>query len=595
MWSIIIGHIPMSRTDFKSVLPTLVDGICKHLEKDEHQRLLRQLMLWTLDASRDRIFAKDISEFLYGSKSGKSDPEQAARNVVRKLRKALEAFYKSVGANDTVWVGIEEQHYKLRDLTPNKEPQRTARASDLRRIVRAFCELESIDATARSKKFGEWISQQRALPLWVAANAFKNDNFDKFLDHLHENSIPLGVQDLDAIGELFDISSLLLDPLLSESVSGDSLTLDFNRDFSMIHRSKRRGKEATYLTPHRRLEGTDAAFVRLMLPSKGESDKHEHPGDEIIWVESGEIELQFELSGINVTLRESDLVHFYAEHRHKVVAKKPARCFIIRFYQIGSENTRQFLWQALEAMLSGSDGGRFTTLKNEARAWIHEILPTYRKENGEVNDLLGLARFLLRWRDFHRQSDDDRGPIDETAVTKLENALLGAGDQACLRDVAQSYGVKEFLLHSYRARAVPGLIVLRQQDFKKLSSDQAARLFQNAKQGVEYSLPWRNLSCADMSLAKVTLQPGGTTGPNFHPGFEANLILSGEVALVFDEEHSPAETMSRSAGQLCHFNSARTHRIENRGSSPAEFLVFRFHRDGDNGRFGKGSSSTAGR
>jgi quercetin dioxygenase-like cupin family protein len=572
-------QFPMAVNNFKALLPELVERICQHLEKKGHQDLLRKLKDWTLD-NKVKIFAKDISEFLYGSK----DREQPARNEVRRLRIALEAYYDRAGATEKVRVGVEEQYYKLFDATPRNDPPRLARASDLGRIVRAFCELEEIDAAARAEKFHDWLSHKRALPLWAVADTqgFKDREFDQFLDYLRDHSIPIGVEDLDAIGDLFGISSLLLDPLLSEPVTGKSLTLDFEKDFSTIPRKKPRGKDAIYFTAHRRLQGTDAAFVRLQLFRNGESDNHEHPGDEMIWIESGEVELQFELSGVNITLRDHDLVHFYAEHRHKVIARKPAKCFIIRFYQIGAENTRQFLWRALEGFLSGADDAKYAALRNEAKAWIHEILPTYRKEGREINDLLGLERFLVQWADFDTESGVKQDRVDEKTRSKLEAALLGSAGHISLKDVAQEYGVEEFLLHSYRARAVPGLIVLRSRhdDFKRLPRQQTAGLFRSAEHRVEYYLPCRNLSCADMSLAKVILEPGGTTGPNRHPGHEAILMITGEATLFSDGDDSPAEIISSSGGQLCHFNSAKMHRIVNMGSGQAEFLVIRFHRDG---------------
>jgi quercetin dioxygenase-like cupin family protein len=561
----------MTENEFKAALPVLVNKICGHLEKKERRDLLQQLKEWTLNRiNKKRIFAKDISDFLgYGSDPKKSDPEQAARNEVHWLRESLKDYYDSAGETETVHVGIEEQYYWLYDNTPRKDPPRRARASDLRRIIRAFCELEGIGAASRTERFHEWLSHESVLSLWAVAvtHGFRDKGFDEFMDYLHDHSrIPIGVEDLDAIGDLFGISSLLLDPLLSEPRPGNSLTLDFDQDFSPIPRNKPRGKDATYLTAHRRLEGTDAAFVRLKLPRKGESDEHEHPGDEMIWIESGEVEVQFQLSGVNLTLGDHDLVHFYAEHRHKVVAKKPSKCFIIRFYQIGSENTRQFLWRALEGLLSGADYGRYAASGDEAKSWIHEILPTYRKGGPEINDLLGLKRFLTRW---------------ETG-SKIKSALLDPEAPISLKDLAQKYGVEEFLLHSYRARAVPGLIVLRSRDdFELLAVDQSTRLFPNAEQRVEYYLPCRNLSCADMSLAKVILKPGGTTGPNHHPGYEAILMISGEATLYFEDEGSPAQVISVSGGQVCHFNSAKMHRLVNTGSERAEFLVIRFHRDGD--------------
>ena len=83
------------------------------------------------------------------------------------------------------------------------------------------------------------------------------------------------------------------------------------------------------------------------------------------------------------------------------------------------------------------------------------------------------------------------------------------------------------------------------------------------------------------SRQKRSCGSSSTTGPNRHPGYEAILMISGEVALYVDDEPSPAQIISHSGGHLCHFRSAEMHRIVNTGSCRAEFLVIRFHRDGD--------------
>jgi len=60
---------------------------------------------------------------------------------------------------------------------------------------------------------------------------------------------------------------------------------------------------------------------------------------------------------------------------------------------------------------------------------------------------------------------------------------------------------------------------------------------------VDFYLPIRNLSCADMSLAKVVLKAGSTTGRNHHPGYEAILMVSGEVSVFSRGIHR--KTLSR--------------------------------------------------
>src|ERR1039458_2731652 len=107
----------MTRSQFIARLPGLVARICQHLEEDSHKLLLRQLKDWTLEPGKT-IYAKDISEVLYGSK----DQPGAARTEAVRLRKALLAYYGSEGANDEAQVGVMEQSYKLYDATPKREP-----------------------------------------------------------------------------------------------------------------------------------------------------------------------------------------------------------------------------------------------------------------------------------------------------------------------------------------------------------------------------------------------------------------------------------------------------------------------------------------
>src|SRR4051812_26128320 len=98
----------MTRGQFLAALPELVEKVCSHLERDDHQRLLRKLKDWTLEPGKT-IFAEDISEVLYNSKKR----AVTARGETVRLRDALKDYYKTAGANDAVWVGVEPLHYKL--------------------------------------------------------------------------------------------------------------------------------------------------------------------------------------------------------------------------------------------------------------------------------------------------------------------------------------------------------------------------------------------------------------------------------------------------------------------------------------------------
>jgi hypothetical protein len=68
----------MSLTRFNAALPRLVEELCKHLEDDDHRKVMRQLLTWTMARqSKGKIFAHEIAGVLWGENSDRPNPSGA--------------------------------------------------------------------------------------------------------------------------------------------------------------------------------------------------------------------------------------------------------------------------------------------------------------------------------------------------------------------------------------------------------------------------------------------------------------------------------------------------------------------------------------
>jgi hypothetical protein len=312
-----------------------------------------------------------------------------------------------------------------------------------------------------------------------------------------------------------------------------------------------------------------------VLQGGGESDIHEHPGDEFVLVRSGEVEVRFEDTGLRTTLRSGEFMHYYAEQRHSAfnVGDRPAELFVVRFYQVATTGTRQAIWTSLQQALRANDP-RDAFVPAEALSWFLQMIPTYATRLvGAIQDVLGLDRFLERWLEVLGKEDLSTASI----VPPIANQLR-------IVDLSKRYGIPEYVLYSFAQPAVGNVIAVRAEDFVRVPQEVLP-------DGVEYQLPRRNLACSDISIALVTIAPTpsstldkpkhhGTTEAR-HPGFEAILVRRGRVDVYFGAEVAPACTLTADTTQLCHFDSSVAHRIENPSATEeAELLVIRFYRDG---------------
>ena len=367
------------------------------------------------------------------------------------------------------------------------------------------------------------------------------------------------------------------------------ISLNLDRDFfdpeQGTHPAKSElellGRDRNYKIPVKRLSGADASFVRLILNGRGASANHEHPGDELMLVIDGQIEVRFDGSGVRTSMNSGDIIHFYAEQRHQVLnlGAKRAEIFIVRFYQCGlprSTDTRQDVWRAVDTLLTGAAAATQTDqspapkiqLWNHARRWIRESIPHY-ASTAPSRDHLGLSRFLQEWQRLKPNGLESVSALK--ALGDVSPEILARYEWKELVELlSQLTGIGHYLLEGFACPSIPNVVFIRHNDYRVHEAHGAGG-------GVSYHLPIRNLSCSDISIAQVTLAPTSEGPMNAHPGLEAILCLQGTL-LVIDDGVPQTEVGPRG---LCHFDSSLTHRVANTSpTNAAVFLVIRFYRDG---------------
>jgi quercetin dioxygenase-like cupin family protein len=465
----------------------------------------------------------------------------------------------------------------------------SANAIEVLRLVEAMCDLQACSEPGRSRTFFERCAKDPSESA-ITVNADQHaqrarlaGQEPRFADLLNGYTYPIRFTELPLMEECFNINRLLFYPLLSTLEQGPLILLSLDRDF---HNPERRmqmqkhemgllGRNRDYATPTRRLEGADATFVRLLLGGKGASANHEHPGDELMLVLEGQVEVRFEANGMRTVMNKGDLVHFYAEQRHQVfnLGAHPAELFIVRFYQFNSPkgfDSRQDVWRAVDWLLTDSSSRRpddsGLRIMEHARHWIRECIPHY-SLSVPSRDYLGLSRFLQQWCRWKKFAPLPAG-LERDLTTLGPDALAKLEWSDLLQGFPKLLGVDRFLLEGFASPAVPNVVLVREQDFTGKDSQSGT--------GIDYALPHRNLSCSDISIARVT-QSAGSWGPrNSHPGLEAILCLEGSLTVEVDDADA-AEVGPRC---LCHFDSTVPHRVGNTGDRDATYFVIRFFRDG---------------
>ncbi len=525
-------------------------------------------------------------QFQYLGKEVKFD-----RFAIHRIRDDVKKIF---GEGQGFTIVQEKYTLKLPQPIPTSAPM-----EDFSRLLYAMFEVAGIDEKDRSTKLKERLGQE-VDGFFVLAKELqqrKIEDFDEVFRQFKKNKKRISVNDMRAIAEIFEFHPLLLYPLLIPYHDTGALALDLH-DFVHVKRMQSPEREdrstGPYSSPVKRLRLADATIGIVRLDdAHPKSDGHSHPGDEIALVLSGSIDFQLRQAGNVINLKEGDLIHFYAETEHQAFRRgKDAEMLVIRFYQTDAP-TRHALWKELKRHLVENPGG---LLPRHAAAWILQALPSYHPPSYQpiVRDELGLARMLdsiAEWKP---------GDARSSTLSAEEREALQAADPAAmsrvasLRTIAEAYDVEEFLLLGFGFPAVADKVILKRAPIK--GSSDGARSYQFEPSDfftfpkddqkfslpehppVRYRLPKRSLSCSDISIAHIELDPNAGTPRNSHPGLELIYLESGSLLITVDG--SPAVSLSADGPQLCHFESSREHTVVNPGADVAKFWVIRFYRDG---------------
>lgn len=547
-----------------------------------------------------------------------------------RIRRSLRGYYAEEGRNDPIIFQMPEGSYYITaepgvasldwSALSALEDKHNITIREFREFLESLCELEGMKAGTRNESLKKWV--QHSVPFSKELPKLRTGTeFHDFFDRLRESGEKLKFLEMRDLTKSLGIHAIMLDPLLSEPVQRECVVLQFpieeprnapNPRSTLCVKSEfvrvgqpgegSHGERVQYLIPAKRKAGADASFVHLVLQPTGHSDVHHHPGDELMLVLKGSVQVRLEDSGVQFELGMGSMTHFYAEQTHSAhnVSTGEAHLFIIRFYQRGVPGTRQEmrrgLWGALDKwsesairlqdvpwgwILEAAAGRSVRRLSREPAA--QEGIPQ------ELLNRLGLARLLKRLpappvgraRAFLRKAKGkDQKPCDSLQewLWRLEtNREIVA--TTLVPEICELFGVFDLLIWEFVFPGVTRQVVVARREADDEADDwiDLARVAGGQPAtGVTYEIPKRSLACSDITIAWLTLEPGKVTRENDHPGLELPLPVKGEATIEYAGEKEPVCTVS--ALQHCaHYNSERQHRVCNYSSSPAEMIVIRFY------------------
>jgi quercetin dioxygenase-like cupin family protein len=311
--------------------------------------------------------------------------------------------------------------------------------------------------------------------------------------------------------------------------------------------------------------------------------------------------------GTRITLTAGDYIHFHAEQCHGVVngTSEESWVLVIRsHFQEGGSRTRiskavtqacLFLKNKINRSGKIKDPAKlleFKKIRDETMGslivpWTKHIAtpPSDKILNPhKVMDTVGLGKFLCEYaadsgytiRDLvDRAKRIGFERAHNAFFSKLHHGESSSLSYEDLSTLASIYDVMTVLLCSFIFPSVDKCVTVRRSgrpedhDLAKISSQE----FRDLPEGVVYEIPCRKLAFSDVSIAFVSLDPGGSTIESRHPGTEFLLVLKGEVEVKI--KRAPE---SRTVKRYCflHFSSRVAHTVANTGDIEAEVLIVRF-------------------
>jgi quercetin dioxygenase-like cupin family protein len=402
------------------------------------------------------------------------------------------------------------------------------------------------------------------------------------------------IPSLEPLEKAYKVPQLMFNTLLSIPVKGFYRAFRGLNDFKQIQ-----GKGDSlcrYCIPEKVLRGVDNILpIYLILKPGGETPDHQHSGDEILYVEKGMVEVYMKNTGLRITLKEDDFIHFDAGQLHGAEnnSGEEAKILIIRFLTLPSGPRLDIYKEALSKKPSPKVVQRIIE-EMRISAWPPEGSET--EEPKEVQDRCGLGHFLqlsclghILDRDRYilerskktRTFDDllkkaqylNKQPGKEvinysrSRLVRLHNGDTNVKTEELPR-IAEIHEIHPVLLYNFLSAAYQYIIGVCKE---KPSWRTVPSEFDICK-GVQYKVPRQRLAFSDVSIALVELEEGTSVPENQHQGYEFLKVLEGEVTVELENFQYPPIKKDECAYYLSYIS----HKVHNSGTGYATVLAFRF-------------------
>lgn len=518
-------------------------------EFDEAEHQFRQVLEVAQTLTPDFNLAltyRYLAEIL--DKRGDADSSMSMHSRSHALaRRLAESSHSQVEEITLFYKGLQK------DIT--QKARRPVNTSELGQLLAVFRETMGVERSQVEETLAEKLRQHAKDPTWKRLLQLLDSdgrcNFEIF--EQGKLSTVFFYEDVRLFASVYGIHTLLLDHLFSQIAEKTTpLVVSIEEGFVPVGDMGDRfyGSDCQYKIAHQRLIDSKIALIYLTLDPDGHSDVHEHPGDELLLVMEGSVEIRFENSGMRVSLSKGDFVHFYSEQRHGVwnVSGDVASAFIVRGYSHEPEEKRKNNSEHYRSGLLTPDATQ-NMLKQYIKLFHKTLpdIPEFEHDHEQISQGLSLLQ--------------EKSVISDDMDRKKQEQLI---------KLAKIYNIRPILLNHFQSQFVTNAVVIRLEenpDWVSLSESVTQ------SEGVSYKIPRRNLAFSNITIALATLAPGAQTLKNSHPGSEIILPFSGRIKLFFDRSEYE---ISSKPPQYIHFQSDLSHIVANPGSEVAQFYVVRF-------------------